>query len=308
MELRNLRYFVAVAEELHFGRAAIRLNMAQPPLSFQIKRLEAELGVQLFYRTKRRVTLTDAGETFLEQARLILRQVERATNLALMADCGQVGEIRLGFCDPALLVGIGDALSSFRREHLAVRLHLTQIGTLDGIAGLGKSTLDLAVGLLGPDLLHDQQATVLHTSRVLAALAPSHPLASEREVRLEQLIEEPLIVFPRQRECGFYEELVRLCAAAGFAPRLLEEANGSVPALGLVAAGYGIALMLEVTERLNYPGVVFRPVLPSTPEVDIALLCRKQETSRVVLALRDAIVEGTQGAFEVCRQAVASNT
>jgi DNA-binding transcriptional LysR family regulator len=256
MELRNLRYFVAVAEELHFGRAAVRLNMAQPPLSFQIKRLETELGVQLFYRTKRRVTLTDAGETFLEQARLILRQVERATNLALMAECGQIGEVRLAFCDPALLVGIGDALAAFREEHRGVRLHLNQMTTLDEIAGLGRSTIDLAVGLLGPRLEHDVAATVLHTSSVMTAMAPDHPLACEREIRLDQLINEPLIVFPHQREYGFYEELVRLCDEAGFTPRLLEEANGTVPALGLVAAGYGIALMLEVTARLQYPGVV----------------------------------------------------
>ena len=230
MELRNLRYFVAVAEELHFGRAALRLNMAQPPLSFQIKRLETELGVQLFYRTKRRVALTDAGETFLEQARLILRQVERATNLALMAECGQIGEVRLAFCDPALLVAIGDALTAFRHEHRGVRLHLNQMSTLDEIASLGRSTIDLAVGLLGPHLDHDVSATVLHTSSVMAAMAPDHPLAAEREIRLDQLINEPLIVFPHQREYGFYAELVRICDEAGFTPRLLEEANGTVPA------------------------------------------------------------------------------
>jgi len=297
MELRNLRYFVAVAEELHFGRAAVLLNISQPPLSYQIKRMENELGVRLFHRSKRRVALTDAGAVFLEQAKLILSQVDRATNLALMAEGGQIGEVRLGFTDASMLIVLGTALSRFRRQHPAVRLGLNQLRTIDQVAALTRSSIDLGVALLGPHLDPTIASTVLHSDRVMATLSPDHRLAALPEIPLEALANEPLIFFRHQREFGFYDQFVQLCQKSGFLPRLVEEADGAFAALALVAAGCGIALMVEVTARLNFPGVVFRPVSPSPPEVKIALLSRRGESSRTVLALKRALTECGTGAF-----------
>jgi DNA-binding transcriptional LysR family regulator len=303
MELRNLRYFVAVAEELHFGRAAIRLNMAQPPLSYQIKRLENELGVQLFERTKRRVSLTGAGETFLEQAKLILSQVDHATSLALLAERGLVSELRLGFVDAPMLVVLNGALSTFRCQHPSVRLSLHEMRTMEQVVALTKSNIDLGLGLLGPHLDKNIVATVLHSSRIVATLAAGHPLAQCSEIRLDELRNEPLIVFRHQREYGFYDQFVQLCDEAGFTPCILEEADRLSASLGLVAAGWGIALMIESTSRLNFPGVVFRPVTPSPPEVKIGLLSRRDETSRTVLALKEILTESSASAF--CETPVA---
>jgi len=242
MELRQLQYFLAVAEELNFIRAAERLQMAQPPLSRQIRALEQELGVELFRRTKRRVELTEAGEAFLAEARQILAQVELGVRVAQRAGRGEIGRLVVGFEGSSTYDVIPISLKSYRERFPEVDLVVYAMTTEEQIQALLEGRINIGF-VVSP--LSDRRLTVeiiLRESLVLA-IPENHPLATLSSVRVRDLEGEPFIMFQRHRGCGLYDQVIAVCQRAGFSPRVIQEADEMQVILGFVAAGLGITLL-----------------------------------------------------------------
>jgi DNA-binding transcriptional LysR family regulator len=264
VELRQLRYFVAVAEELHFRRAAERLHITQPPLSQQIRALEDELGFALLARTRRRVELTPAGAAFLRDARALLGELEGAVATARRIDAGQTGRLRINFVGSALFSIVPGAVERFRRARPAVELELRERPTADQLRAVRVGVAD--VGLVRPPIEHDDALrvqTVLR-ERTVAALPAGHPLAALRRVPLRRLAAEPLVLFPRDQAPGFHDLLIDALAGAGAqragGPQIIQYAPEMLTIIGLVAAGTGVSLVPESVQRLALDGVAYRPV------------------------------------------------
>ena len=262
MELRHLRYFVAVAEELHFGRAAERLRIAQPPLSRQIKDLEREIEADLFDRLPRGVELTAAGRAFLPQARLTLAQAERATRSAQRAARGEMGRLRVGFIDFATQAGALPNVLSFFRMHLPrVGLSLFEMSSGEQEEALREGRIDLGiVESLPADAQRWLHVEEVFSDRLIAALPKSHRRAARGRLGLRDLAAESIVILPRAHDPALYDEIIARCRAAGFSPQVVQEAGAWHTVTGLVSAGVGVAFVPSSIARLRRPGVVFRPV------------------------------------------------
>jgi DNA-binding transcriptional LysR family regulator len=293
MELRHLRYFVTVAEELHFGRAAQRLHLSQPPLSMQIKALEHELGAQLLLRTQRRVELTAAGEVFLEEARDILSRVDQARSAALRAARGEVGELTVGFVTIADYNLLPQALLQFRAQSPGIRLVLREATTDVQLRDLAAERMDIGF-LLSP--VKDERIEVLPLVRepLVAALPERHALAGgRRPISLQRLADAPFILIPRHVAPGLYDDVMSFCRRAGFSPRVEQEAVQMQTIVSLVSAGLGVALIPASLRHLGRAGVVFRGLTEVSPLTEIALAWRARDTrpalQRFVAAVRQVI-------------------
>lgn len=293
MELRQLQYFLAVAEELNFGRAAERLQMAQPPLSRQIRQLEEELGVELFRRTKRRVELTEAGRAFLEEARQILAQVEQGVRVAQRASRGEIGRLVVGFEGSSTYDVIPISLKVYRERFPEVDLVVYAMTTEEQIQALleGRIGLGFVVSPLNDKRLAIE--TILREPLVLA-IPENHPLVTRSEVRVRELESEPFITFQRDRGCGLYDQLIAVCQRAGFSPRVIQEADEMQVILGFVAAGLGITLLSSSVQHFQRPGVVYRALQPSPPKVALALAWRRDAPSAVLQAFIEVVRECAQ--------------
>ncbi|MFB4299176.1 LysR substrate-binding domain-containing protein [Actinomadura sp. NTSP31] len=296
MDLRHLRYFVAVAEELHFGRAAERLNMAQPPLSQAIRRLESDLGVELLHRSTRRVDLTDAGRGYLARARRILGEVDEAAHEARRIAAGAVGHLTIGCVGsatysllPALSRGLSLELSgvdfSFRGEMLVP----------DQAAALRTGAIDLA--LLRPPIA-DLSLTVLplRRDRLVVAVPADHPLAALPRIGVTDIAHADLIVHSADRRSVMYDVVLGLFRDAAAEPRIRHEVGETSTLVTLVAGGLGVAVVPEPVTALALDGVVFRPLVRPAVSVDLALAHRTDRTethlARAVAVVRQ-IVRGT---------------
>ena len=283
MELRQLRYFVAVAEELHFRRAAERLHISQPPLSQQIRALEEELGFALLVRTRRRVELTPAGAAFLRDARSILSELDGAVAGARRIDAGQTGRLRINFVGSALFSIVPGTVERFRRSRPGVALELRERATVDQLRAVRAGLAD--VGLVRPPIDEDDSfrvQTVLR-ERTLAALPAAHPLAALRRVPLRRLAAEPLVLFPRDQAPGFHDLLIDSLAGAGSAPRVIQYAPEMLTIIGLVAAGTGVSLVPASVARLALDGVAYRPVT-GAPRSELVAITRAGDDSALVRA------------------------
>ncbi len=291
MELRHLRYFTAVAEELHFGRAAARLHMAQPPLSQHILNLEKEIGVKLFERTKRKVELTEAGRVFLAEAQLILEHAEQATRAAQRASRGEVGRLRVGFVMSATCSLLPPALQTFRARYPAVELALEETTTESGLEALREGKIRAC--LLRLPVNSDQVITAepVLRERLVLALPAGHRLAQQSPVSLRALSQEPFILFPRNQGQSFYDRIVSLCHKAGFSPRVAQEATQMQTILSLVAAGIGVALIPESVQSLRGAGVVYQPLRERAPETGLALAWRRDDDSAVLANFLNVVRE-----------------
>lgn len=290
MELRHLRYFVAVAEELHFGRAAARLNIAQPPLSQQIRRLEEMLQVPLFRRTRRRVELTDAGRAFLEGAREALRQVEAAVHRARRADAGEIGHLALGFVGSAAVSVLPDLVRRLRSRFPGVKLALVEQTTAQQVEALLAGRLQ--AGLVRPPLVaRGLEVRTVAREPLVVALPAGHPLAAGRDVPLPSLAGEPFVLFPREQGPGLHDLVLAACAEAGFSPAVVQEATQMQTIVGLVAAGLGVALVPGSVRRYRQRGVVFRPLRGPVPTVDLAVAWRRGDPSAVLQAFLGVLEE-----------------
>lgn len=297
MELRHLRYFVAVAEEKHFGRAAERLHMAQSPLSQQIRQLEADLKVVLLMRTTRKVELTAAGVVLLDRARLILASVDAAATDAVRAADGEVGHLALGFTGSATYELL-PSLSRVLREELP-DLELDLYGemlTPRQVSGLRDGTLDLAF-LRPPVLDLDLTVHVIRREPLIAVLPLRHRLAAQEAVRLSELAEEPFISYPSHYRSVVYEAVVEACRRAGFQPRIRQEVGETSTLVAFVAAGLGVALVPASVQHLQITGAVYRPLAGTTQEVALAIAHRTDDPSaalRQVLARVRRLVGGSR--------------
>jgi LysR family transcriptional regulator, benzoate and cis,cis-muconate-responsive activator of ben and cat genes len=298
MELRHLKYFVAVAEALHFGRAAAALGMAQPPLSRQIQRLESDLSVRLFDRTKRHVELTAAGKVFLDRAKRVLEQADLAVTAARRAAAGQTGALAVGFVGSATYGVLPDVLRTFRRRHPDVELMLNEMGSTAQQRAVAEGRLQL--GLIrtpaGPAGLDDALAEIIiQRERLMVALPRSHALAKVEALPLSKLSTEPFILFPRESRPSYSEVVIAACARAGFAPKIAQETQEMQTAISLVAAGMGVTLVPESVKSLRRENVIYRPLAPPAPVSELTAVHRRGDDSPVLSAflavMRDAVAK-----------------
>ncbi|HEX7926428.1 MAG TPA: LysR substrate-binding domain-containing protein [bacterium] len=279
MDTRKLTAFVAIAEELHFGRAAKRLHISQPPLSLLIRNLEAELGTRLFHRTSRKVELTAPGRVLLEEARTVLAGLERAARRTGEASRGTAGTLAIGFITPMIYAGLPDILRTFRARYPQVRLELREAMSDAQVTALEAGTLSL--GFVAAPLANDALAhAVVRTEPLVAALAQRHRLAKpSRAIPLRQLASEPFILFPRPNAPGLFDAITGFCRSAGFSPRIDQEAVQSQTIVSLVAAGLGVAIVPESIRGLQRTGVVYRRFRERSPRVQTLAAWRHEDDS-----------------------------
>ena len=275
MELRHFRYFVAVAEELHFRRAAERLHVAQPAVSEQVRKLEEELGVRLFDRTQRSVSLTDAGAAFLEEARRVLQQAEVARMAARNARDRATSRLRIGHVPDSLPASVSRAMQLFSANAPRVQISLETGPALRLIGEVRAGRLDAAVvGVPAPT--SGLRATPAGLQRVVAALPVTHPHAVEPAVSLQRLAPERLVALPSDTNPAFHNSVLSICRDAGLSPTIVEVGEPRVEhALLAVASGTGMALLPEsAAERYAAPGVRFVPVEGADPGFESVVISR----------------------------------
>jgi DNA-binding transcriptional LysR family regulator len=269
MELRHLRYFVLVAEELNFCRAAERLRIAQPPLSVQIRHLEEELGVQLFYRIKRRITLSPAGEVLFGQARRLLREAEQIADQVREAASGKTGSLSIGFVGTAMYDILPRALRIYCSAFPKIQLNLEDIHSGHQIQALRRRKID--VGFIRPPLQDTcLEAEEVVREKLMVALPEKHRFRDRTEIALADLADEPFLICSMSGEPDLHNFYLDLIQDAGFRPRVVQEATHIQTQIGLVAAGVGISLVPSSAVGLQQAGVVYRPL--SVPQASLAKL------------------------------------
>ncbi|MEO8598121.1 MAG: LysR family transcriptional regulator [Candidatus Solibacter sp.] len=256
MNLRQLRYFVAVAEELHFGRAAGRVGIAQPPLTQQIQRLEASLGCQLLVRG-RKTLLTPAGAALLEQARRILAQAEEAVDATRRAARGESGRLRVGVPPSIMLSALPSLIRKYRRQHPGVQFGLRELSTsaIESALRAGEIDLGFLREVVPPEPLKSE---VVLEENVVAALPAAHRLAKAKELRVADLRGEPFVFFPRRLGPAFYDRMISFCSDAGFVPEVVQETAQWQSVICLVEAGMGISIAPACVRRFRWSGVTYR--------------------------------------------------
>jgi DNA-binding transcriptional LysR family regulator len=281
MELRHLRYFLAVAEELHFGRAAERIHIAQPPLSQQIKQLETEIGVQLFRRTKRSVELTEAGKVFQREAYAVLERLDKGILKAQQADRGEAGWLGIGFLSSINYDVLPNVIRCFRAQYPNIELFLQEMPDAEQKQALLEKRIHVGFTRF-PITDKELSCEVVLRESLVVALPQTHRFAARKTLRFADLAEEPFIVFSRNMPSAYTEYLLRLCAEAGFQPRVVQSVGEMQTALGLVAAEIGITLVPASTQNLKREGVVYRALVKPKPAIDINMQYRQDETSPVL--------------------------
>jgi DNA-binding transcriptional LysR family regulator len=294
MELRHLRYFVAVAEELHFTRAADRLGIKQPPLSLQIRQLEREIGTPLFHRRTRGVELTEAGAVLLDDARRILDQVEQTKARVQSRARGETGRIQVGFAGATDFQPlVPDIIRSYRESYPGVVLSPEQSNTPHLIAGLRSGAIDVA--FVRPPLSDGEGIAVqpLVEEHMRIVLPAAHPLAGRRSMPLSALAQETLILFPRAIGPGLYDTIIASCQQEGFSPALGQDAPQIPSIVYLVAARFGVSIVPQSIEHIHAEGVAYLRIDGDGPRAPIGLAYRRDERSEpvrnfVALARRSA--------------------
>jgi DNA-binding transcriptional LysR family regulator len=270
MELRHLRSFVVVAEELNVGRAATRLHLTQPSLSRQIAALERDVGVPLFTRIRRRFALTPAGEIFLAAAQEIVRRADDAARDARRADRGELGTLRLRFVQSATFQAVPRLLGAFRSAYPDVILDLETMTTLRQTAALRAGRID--VGLIRLPIGEPALSTrVISRDPLVVALPAGHPLADHPRLSLAALADEPFVLYTRSFGPSVQDAIIGHCIAAGFSPRIVQEAADVQTIVSLVAAGVGISLLISPTPPIAEDAVVYRPIADDLPPWEMAL-------------------------------------
>ena len=273
MDLRQIESFVAVAEELHFGRAAKRGHRSQPALSQQIKRLELELGFELLRRAPRQVELTAPGATFLEHARRVLGDVEQMVTLTRRTAAGRAGALRSGHVGSALFEVLPPVVRAMHAEAPDVHVTLVELRTEDQLTAIRHDRLDAGFVRAPRRVPDDMVVTPLLREPIGVALPDDHPLAGEDRIDLGDLAAEPFVLLPRQAEPDSFDLLMAACAAAGFSPRAAQTAPTTPTVLGLVASGLGVAFIAaSVMANSARTGVAFVELRPPAPELTTALV------------------------------------
>ncbi|WP_310486879.1 LysR substrate-binding domain-containing protein [Chamaesiphon sp. VAR_69_metabat_338] len=300
MELRHLRYFRAVATELHFGRAAEKLHISQPPLTKQIQDLEAELGFDLFKRTKRSVVLTPAGQAFLSEVDRILQQLDRAIDIGSKTSRGELGQISIGFVGSATYNILPTILQQFRDRYPDVRIELHELTTDRQLIWLREGRID--IGLIRPPIVEPSFATqVIFQESLVVALPSDLHLAAASLVEppdvgidLAVLASEPFILFPRELAPGLYDPIITICQAAGFSPQVVQECIQMQTIVSLVSANMGVSILPASIQEAQRQGVVYRPIAGAVGAeklATIAIVWRQQDDSPTMHRFLEMAIE-----------------
>ncbi|SFU83692.1 transcriptional regulator, LysR family [Polaromonas sp. YR568] len=281
MDLRQLSYFVAVAEELSFSRAAVRVHISQPPLSRQIAKLEEELGAVLLARSSHEVTLTPAGHALLDEARRLLAQAGGIKDVVARAQRGETGSLRIGFVGSTLYTSVPALLSRYRQLYPQVAVSVQQ-------ATVAKQTVmlkngDIDIGIIRQPITDAKLVTrSLFKEDFMVALPAHHRLAGQQAVALKALADEDFVFFSRSEAPAIHEQLRRMCEAAGFSPRIVQEVYPMSTVVGLVAAGVGIAIVPESMQRLRMQHVLYRDLLGTKAKTEFFLAWRADNDSQTL--------------------------
>lgn len=297
IELRHLRYFLAVADTLHFGQAAERLGMSQPPLSQQIRQLETLIGAQLFVRSHRRVRLTESGELLQQRARSLLRQMDVAVDEVQRVQRGEMGELAIGLTRATPLVPqIPRAIFGYRERFPQVRLQLREMNTLQQIDALLDGGLDVGIirrRALPPELV----ARTLFTDPLALVLHCDHPALRGRGhsatgLALEDFAQEPFVGFHRSVGAGIHDQMIALCAAAGFTPRIVQEAGEASTLISLAAAGLGAAILPASCDHIQIDGACFVALSNPAAHSEVQLAWRREGVTPLMRHFTDLLIAG----------------
>jgi DNA-binding transcriptional LysR family regulator len=293
MELRHIRYFLAVAAERNFGRAAERVGIGQPPLSLQIRDLEREVGARLFHRIPQGVSLTAAGKAFHDAVRNIPEQVDRATRISRRAARGEVGALSLGYVNSAALNPIfAAALGSYRRTYPDVALSLKDSHTTQLIKGLRDGEFDVAYVRPGEADAEGIKTRVISEEPLMAVLPSAHPEVNSLTLRLADLHADSFILNPREDTPSVFDATIEACREAGFEPTLGPSVPQLVTVLHLVAAGLGVSLMAASLQALQVKGIVFKTIHDVSPITRLALAWRRTDTSPFLMNFLSLVFTG----------------
>ncbi len=285
MELRHLRYFKTVATELHFGKAAEKLHISQPPLTKQIQDLEAELEFKLFIRTNRSVVLTPAGQAFLIEVNQILQQLDRAIDIGRKTSRGELGKISIGFVGSATYNILPVMLQQFRDRYPHVQIELHELTTDRQLIWLREGRID--IGSIRPPIIdRDFVTQIVFQESFVVALPTNHHLAILDEIDLTLLATEPFILFPRELAPGLYDPIISICQAVGFSPQVVQECIQMQTIVSLVSANMGISILPASIQEAQRQGVVYKPIKSQTVSVEklakISLVWRIDDRSPTV--------------------------
>ena len=277
MELRHLRYFVAVAEEQNVTRAAVRLRVSQPPLSRQIRNLEDELGIALFNREGKAVRLTEAGRIFLTEARIILQRADDAVQMAKAVAGGKRGEIHVGYAPSLTVELLPRALKYFGESNPGVRVYLHDLSTQEMLRGVSDGKLHVALLVqVSPKALAGLAFEELQRQSVCVAMRPAHPLARARRVGLEQIAKERLIAFTRTDYPEHHAWIGNLLAPVNGTPQIFEEHESITSLIAAVESGRGVAVIAQPINGLASPRLKIRPLQPPPPPLAVGIAyCKK---------------------------------
>ncbi|MCB5364341.1 LysR family transcriptional regulator [Pusillimonas sp. CC-YST705] len=293
MELRQLRYFTVLAEELNFTRAAARLHISQPPLSAQIAQLEDELGVTLFLRDSRKVQLTDAGATFLRDVRRIQDRLKEATQRVRTVHAGLAGRLEIGLSGSHFLGPLPGIIGSLAETHPDIDVVLNEMAPNDQIEALRESRIDLS---LSRQPVEDELlcSRMLWPDPLVVALPPRHPLAQGKQIALEALATERFVMLRRETSL-FAEQLLQACAAAGFTPQVAQTVSEVPAQLSLVAAGLGVSLVPASTQAYQAQALAFRPLTGAQLSTGVHVVMRQDRRKAVIDTFVNYLIEQTPG-------------
>lgn len=283
-----MEYFIAVAEELHFGRAAKRLNISQPPLSQQIKQLERSMGVTLFKRTKHKVEITNAGRTFLEEAYAIMSSIDSAVNKTRKAEKGESGELVLGFSSNSMYDVLPEILKQFYQSYPSINIIVKQMSTSEQVQALNEQKIQ--IGLLCPPI--DKTNLFIkdiHEQNFISVIPENHFLDDGRSiVNVRDLNKLPFIMTPRSIGPGYYDSVINICFESGFSPNIIQEAADLHTCISLVSTGMGVSLVPASLKQYQKKGVVFKNI-DTIKNTRIALAWKQDNTSNVLNHFLDIV-------------------
>ena len=288
MDLRQIRYFLVLASELNFTRAAGRLHISQPPLTRQIQQLEASMGVVLFERTTRGVALTPAGAVFLEEARKIVALTDQATNKTRLAHQGQLGRLDIGVFGSAILNVIPTLLIELRKTHPDIVISLQNTTKIQQVEAVREKRLDIGFNRVFPEVEDLVVETVMMES-LYVAMHKDHELVRRRTLAVRDLNNQPLILFPNNVRPTFADNVVSLLRGEGLTPNVVHEVEDVMTCIALVSAGLGMAVVPESAVNLQLPGVRYHPLRSAEAKVDLSCVYRADNASPALMGFLDIV-------------------
>ncbi len=302
MEFRHLKYFLVLAEELNFSRAAEKLFISQPPLSRQIQQLEEKLGVKLFIRRSKGIELTEAGKQFRIEAEKIVALTSRSIERTQMVDKGALGRLDIGVFGSAVFNIIPTLLQQFRTDYPEVSISISTLSKTEQIAAIREGSLTIGFNRFYPEAVGIQVERVL-SERIMLAVPGDHALATHQKVALKSLAKEQFILFPSKPRPSLADEVLMLCRDSGFTPNVVQETEDVVTSIALVSLGFGVCCVPESTVNLKLPNVAYIPLYSPTPKIDLDCVYRKDIDSTILDAFLAIVRDyGKRNKLSFCKK------